>query len=206
MEMDIYQKLADHLDNMPGGFTPSETGVEIRLLKRLFAPEEAQLSIHLTLEREEASTIANRAGMDIDEAEQKLESMAAKGLIFSVEAEDRKALYHAVPWVVGIYEFQVNKLDKEFVEDLKEYRNTMRKDPRPQPLPQMRTIPVGQSIEGNLEVLPYERAEELVKAHEKFAVASCICRRGARLMGSGCEALEESCLMFGEWAVSLRLT
>jgi len=26
-------------------------------------------------------------------------------------------------------------------------------------------------IEGNLEVLPYERAEELVKAHEKYAVA-----------------------------------
>ena len=200
MEMDIYKKLANHLDNLPGGFAPSETGVEIRLLKRLFTPEEAELSVHLTLEREEASTIANRAGMDIDEAEQKLESMAAKGLIFSVEAEDRKALYHAVPWVVGIYEFQVNKLDKEFFEDLKEYRSTMRKDPRPQPLPQMRTIPVGQSIEGNLEVLPYERAEELVKAHEKFALAPCICRRGANLMGSGCEAPEESCLMFGEWA------
>ena len=80
MEMDIYQKLADHLDNLPGGFAPSETGVEIRLLKRLFTPEEAELSVHLTLEREEASTIANRAGMDIDEAEQKLESMAANPL------------------------------------------------------------------------------------------------------------------------------
>jgi ferredoxin len=24
MEMDIYKKLADHLDNLPGGFTPSD--------------------------------------------------------------------------------------------------------------------------------------------------------------------------------------
>jgi NAD-dependent dihydropyrimidine dehydrogenase PreA subunit len=200
MEMDTYKQLADYLDNLPGGFTPSDTGVELRLLKRLFTPEEAELSIHLTLEREEASTIANRAGISIDEAEQRLKAMAGKGLIFSIEAEDSPALYQAAPWIVGIYEFQVNKLDREFVEDLTEYRNTMRKDPRPQPLPQMRTIPVGQSIEGNLEVLPYERAEELVKAHDKYAVAPCICRRRAKLMGSGCEAPEESCLIFGEWA------
>jgi NAD-dependent dihydropyrimidine dehydrogenase PreA subunit len=200
MEVDTYKKLADHLNNLPGGFTPSDTGVELRLLKRLFTPEEAELSVHLTLEREEASTIANRAGISIDEAERRLKAMAGKGLIFSIEAEDNPALYQAVPWVVGIYEFQVNKLDKEFVEDLTEYRNTMRKDPRPQPLPQMRTIPVDQSIEGNLEVLPYEHAEELVKAHEKYAVAPCICRRRAKLIGSGCEAPEESCLIFGEWA------
>ena len=45
MEMDIYQKLANHLDNLPGGFAPSDTGAELRLLKRLFTPEEAELSV-----------------------------------------------------------------------------------------------------------------------------------------------------------------
>ncbi len=198
--MEAYKKLAEHLDNLPGGFAPSETGAELRLLKRLFTPEEAELSVHLSLEREEAGTIANRAGISIDEAEQRLKAMARKGLIFSREDEGRPALYQAVPWIIGIYEFQVNKLDKAFVEDLNEYRKTKRKDPRPQPLPQMRTIPVGQSVDSNLEVLPYERAEELVKAHDKYAVAPCICRREAKLMGSGCEAPEESCLYFGEWA------
>ncbi|MGD9079785.1 MAG: 4Fe-4S dicluster domain-containing protein [Desulfobacterales bacterium] len=115
--MDTYKKLAEHLDNLPGGFAPSDTGVELRLLKRLFTPEEAELSVHLTLEREEASAIANRAGISIDEAEQRLNAMARKGLIFSIEAEGRSALYQAVPWIIGIYEFQVNKLDKAFVEE-----------------------------------------------------------------------------------------
>jgi H+/Na+-translocating ferredoxin:NAD+ oxidoreductase subunit B len=73
--------LADHLDNLPGGFTPCDTGAEIRLLKRLFTPEDAQLSVHLTLEREDAGAIANRAGISINEAEQRLEQMASKGLI-----------------------------------------------------------------------------------------------------------------------------
>jgi Na+-translocating ferredoxin:NAD+ oxidoreductase subunit B len=200
MKMDVYKKLVSHLDNLPGGFAPSDSGAELRLLKRLFTPEEAELAVYLTLEREEAHTIANRAGISIAEVEQRLKTMAGKGLIFSIEAKDSPALYQAVPWIVGIYEFQVNKLDKEFAEDLTEYGSTIRKNPRPQPLPQMRTIPVGISIEAASEALPYERAEELVNAHEKYAVAPCICRRKAKLMGSGCDAPEESCLVFGEWA------
>jgi Fe-S-cluster-containing hydrogenase component 2 len=64
----------------------------------------------------------------------------------------------------------------------------------------MRTIPVGQSIEQPLEALPYEQVEELVNAHDRFAVAPCICRRRARMTGGGCDAPEESCLLFGDFA------
>jgi ferredoxin len=198
--MVVYQILAKHLDNLPGGFPPSDTGVELRLLERLFTSEEAELAVLLTLDREEAVAIADRAGFALDEAQRVLREMALKGLIFSIEPQDSPALYQAAPWVVGIYEFQINTLDKAFVEDLAEYRSRMRPDSRSQPFPQMRTIPVGQSIEPNLEVLPYERAEELVKAHDTFGVAPCICRRRAELMDGGCDAPEESCLMFGEWA------
>ena len=42
-----YQRLAEHLDRLPDGFAPGEAGAEIRLLKRLFTPEEAKLAIHL---------------------------------------------------------------------------------------------------------------------------------------------------------------
>jgi electron transport complex protein RnfB len=119
------------------------------LLKRLFTPDAAELAIHLTLEREETPVIAKRAGIFVDEADQRLKTMAEKGLIFSIEANDSPALYQAIPWVVGIYELQVNKLNKEFIEDLIEYRDTRRRVPRPQSLPQMRTIPVGKSIERN---------------------------------------------------------
>ena len=55
-----YRDLAEHLDRLPGGFPPSETGAEIRLLERLFTPEEAALSIHLALERESVEIIAGK--------------------------------------------------------------------------------------------------------------------------------------------------
>ena len=201
MEMDCYAKLARHLDSLPGGYPPTDSGVELRMLERLFTPEEAELAVHLTLDREEAHVIAKRAGIGDHEAEENLSQMARKGLIFSVQLDDGSFLYQAAPWVVGIYEFQVNRLDKEFIRDFIELIPARMKDPRaPKVIPQMRTIPVGRSIESGLEILPYEMADELVKAQAKFAVAPCICRRKAEISGAGCDAPSESCLMFGDWA------
>lgn len=200
MKTGSYQKLAQYLDRLPGGFPPSESGAELRLLQRLFTPEEAELAVHLTLDREEAKVIADRAGLDLAIAEQRLKEMARKGLIFSVEPEGGRILYQAVPWIVGIYEFQVNNLDEGFVQEVNEYLRTRSKPSRPQPIPQLRTIPVQRSIKPQLEILPYERAEELVRAQKKFAAAPCLCRRKAQVMGTGCDAPKETCLMFGDWA------
>jgi electron transport complex protein RnfB len=43
MAKDIYQKLARHLDNLPGGFPATQNGIELRILRRLFSPEEAEI-------------------------------------------------------------------------------------------------------------------------------------------------------------------
>ena len=51
---DAYRKLADYLDTLPGGFPSTESGVEIRILQRLFTTEQAELSLHLTLIAEDA--------------------------------------------------------------------------------------------------------------------------------------------------------
>ena len=47
MAADIYERLAQHLDNLPGGFPRTESGVEVRILRRLFTPEDAELALHL---------------------------------------------------------------------------------------------------------------------------------------------------------------
>jgi len=40
----VYDDLAAHLDRLPAGFPRTPTGVELRILKRLFTPEEAALA------------------------------------------------------------------------------------------------------------------------------------------------------------------
>jgi len=39
--IDVYARLREHLDELPAGFPATETGVELRILHRLFTPEEA---------------------------------------------------------------------------------------------------------------------------------------------------------------------
>jgi NAD-dependent dihydropyrimidine dehydrogenase PreA subunit len=200
MNEKTYRNLAEHLDRLPGGFAPSTTGADLRLLERLFAEDEAGLAVHLTLDRETAQTIAEKAGMPLEQAASMLEKMAQKGLIFSLQTQDGDWLYQAVPVVVGIYELQVNNLSQELLQAFHDYWSTTQDRPQVDTIPQMRTIPIGESIKQNLGALPYEQVNELVKSNNRFAVTTCICRHNAKMRGKGCSAPEESCLIFGEWA------
>ena len=195
MERATYQQLARHLDNLPGGFPPTESGVELRILKRLFTPEEAELALHLSLISEEPRVIARRAGISREEAARRLEAMAKKGLILREESEKGPLKYLAAHFVVGIWEYHVNDLDPDLIRDMNEYIPTLTE--QAWKFPQMRVIPVGQSIKPQNQVLPYEMAEELIREQKKFSVAPCICRREHRMVGKGCDKPEESCLRFG---------
>ena len=66
---DVYQNLARHLDNLPAGFPATESGVEIRILKRLFTAKEAEIAVSLSMMPEKASAIAERLKMDEKELE-----------------------------------------------------------------------------------------------------------------------------------------
>ena len=82
MNQDVYERLARHLDQLPGGFPKTESGVELRILKRLFTEGEAELACHLTHLPEPAETIARRANRPVEELADRLQRMSLKGLIF----------------------------------------------------------------------------------------------------------------------------
>jgi len=197
MAKDIYKKLAHHLDNLPGGFPSTESGVELRILRRLFTPEEAELAIHLTLIPEEPGVIARRAKLDPEEAALQLEKMAKKGLIFRVAHKDKATLYMAAQYVIGIWEYHVNDLDKDLIRDMHEYIPTLLNFDTWKKAPQLRTIPVSRSVNIDREIMTYENAEELIRSQKKFVVAPCICRREAAMSGEGCDKPVETCLVFG---------
>ena len=203
MATDIYERLAEHLDNLPGGFPRTESGVEIRILHRLFTPEDAKLAVHLTLIPEEPRVIARRAKIPIEEASRRLEGMVKTGLIAGVYPKNKSPLYVAQQFIVGFWEGQVNRLSRELIQDFEEYLPFYTEKNIGPGVPQLRTIPVEKSISTKTEVMPYERAEELVRTYKTFAVANCICRQEMRIMGKGCEKPEESCLSFGMAARSM---
>jgi len=203
MTQGIYEKLAEHLDNLPGGFPRTPSGVEIRILHRLFTPDEAKLAIHLTLIPEEPRVIARRAKVPIEDAAQRLKEMDKKGLVIGIRRKGEPLQYMAQQFIVGFWEAQVNKLSRELVEEFEEYLPFLFDPGTWRKVPQMRTIPVEKSIAVQPEVMPYERAEELVRKHTTFAVSNCICRQEFRILGKGCDKPEESCLQFGLAAESV---
>ena len=66
--------------------------------------------------------IAERLGMDgrMRFGNCQLEEMAKKGLLFRVR-KGENVRYAAVPYVVGIFEYQLNHMDTEFARDHEEY-------------------------------------------------------------------------------------
>jgi hypothetical protein len=194
----IYYKLAAYLDKMPAGFPATKSGVEIRILRRFFDPDEAAFALHVTLIPEEARVIARRAKITRGEAELRLETMAKKGLIYSMESDGKPTTYMSNQLVIGIWEYHVNDLDLELINDMNEYIPTLMQEAWK--VPQLRTIPVDKSITPPMEISTYENAEELIMHQKNIAVAPCICRREKSLVGEGCQAPEDVCLVFGSAA------
>jgi len=194
----VYHQLARHLDNLPGGFPPTDSGVELRILQRLFTPQDAALALKLTVIPESPRVVARRVGLTETAAAERLEAMAAKGLIFRMTGKNGQPTYMAAQFVVGIWEFQVQRLTPELIRDMEEYIPHLMKTAWKRP--QLRSIPVNRSIQPELPVMTYERAEALLDKHQTFAVSPCICRRERSMMDQGCNRSEETCLSFGSAA------
>ncbi len=60
----VYVELREFMNVLPAGYPSTPSGVEIRILKKLFSPEEAELTMQLKNEPEEVPAIAVRLGLD----------------------------------------------------------------------------------------------------------------------------------------------
>ena len=196
MAEDVYQKLRVFLDNLPGGFPATDTGVEIKILQRYFTPEEAELALHLQRVPESVASIAERIGAEESELAPRLEKMAREGSIYRLRIKG-EPYYMAQQFLVGIYEFHVGSLDRELAELLEEYTPYLTRTWEDVPTKQLRVVPVGAALDTSTTVATYDVARELVKTQEKIAVADCICRKERLLVGKGCEHTLENCMTFG---------
>jgi len=198
MSDETYIKLREHLDRFPIGFPKTSTGIEIEILKRLFTEEEDKIAVLLNPLPDTATRIARRAKMDKKEMEEKLELMSKKGLIYRVRREG-KTFYNSSPYMIGLYEYSVNKIDKDLATMFKEYNDLAMVDEMgASDVPGFKVLPIDELIEANTVLYPYHKLKESIKNASKIAVYDCVCRKESRLLGEGCDyPMEETCLAFG---------
>ena len=197
---DVYAKLARHLDTFPAGFPPTDSGVELKILKHLFTEEEAAITLALTMIPEAASAIAQRTEWDEEALSKQLDLMSRKGLLFRISKGNRP-LYSASQFVIGIWEYHLKALSPELIADVNEYLpHIMKKRYLKLDTKQLRVIPISREITGTNEILPYETAEDIIRSQRKIVISECICRKEHQMMGKGCDNPLEACFSFGSGA------
>ena len=157
MRDDIYRKLAKVLDTLPNGFPATESGLEIKLLEKIFTPEEADLFCDLRLKFETPIQVAERTGRPLEWLDEMLTRMwREKGQIQGVELGPTR-VFKMLPWVIGIFEMQVDRMDEELAQLCNEYYEHFGKQFFARGPRLMRTIPIEQDVTPSQQTLSYDR-------------------------------------------------
>jgi len=205
--IDYYRELQKHLDKMPVGYPATESGIEIKILKHLFTLEQAKIALKLKFMAHPLKKIFRRLkkrGYSLEELEDKLDEMYFNGLInrgIAKGGENDTKYYGSAPIVVGFFEYQLNRLTPEFFKDAHQYLHDtfFKEEYRKSGVPQLRVIPLNQSVDYDQPVAQYDDLKALIdNIGEPIAIMECICRKGADLIGEPCSKtkLLESCLTF----------
>ena len=197
MPSEIYYRLREKLDQYSFGYPTTQSGIELKILEKLFSEEEAEMFLSLTPQLQTPEEVAQRTGRGLDDVATLLEQMAEKGLLFRLRKEN-VSKYGAPAFVAGIYEFQLPRIDREFAQMVEEYGNEAFHQATAEGASLfLRPIPINRSIDVSYPVAPYEDAREIIKNTKSIAVAKCICRVHQGLLDKGCDKPLEVCFLFG---------
>ena len=193
----VFERLADALNRLPNGFPRTASGVEIRILKKIFSPEQAALAGQLSGEFEPLETIAPRAGQPAGEVSRLLFKMVRSGMVW-FDKPDRQAFFRLAPFVVGVYEAQAELMDHELAHLVEDYfaeggtQGIMGLQPALH-----RVVPAAGTVKAEA-ILPYEDVRAILLSARTFNVIDCICRLQQDQLGSPCKFPVHVCINFSQ--------
>ncbi|MBI5585253.1 MAG: 4Fe-4S dicluster domain-containing protein [Deltaproteobacteria bacterium] len=197
MSEDIYRTLQQRLDQYSMGFPATESGIEIRILRYLFSEQDAALFLALSPALETPEAVAARLGRPLEDVAGQLEDMALRGLLFRLEKKGT-VKYGAIPFVHGLFEFQVKNLSPDLALMMEQYE----KEGFDRALQDsggyfLRTIPIQRAVDTTQHIAAYEDAVTLLRQKDLIVITDCICRKRTEVMGQSCGKPMEACFMFG---------
>jgi len=202
----VYRALQQNLDTLPIGYPATESGVEIRILKRLFTPLQALIGSKLGFMPKPPTVIFDflkGEDLTLEKVEEQLETMHEEGLIIRViksDGEGEIKSYASSAFILGFYEFQMNKMTEEFVHDVDQYfEEAYTGELNATKIPQLRTIPIEREIGIPRDIANYDDFRNFLdNCGEPIVLNECICRKKNDIIGKSCEKtdLRESCFSF----------
>lgn len=182
---DIYQDLGKKLDSLAMRAPYNEKLYEI--LKELYTPEQAELVVKIPDNLSDFSRLQKVTQLEKKELHRLLNAACSKGLIMDLFLNGQY-YYLPSPLLIGVYEFTMMRMKGEndskkiaglFQEYLFDNRDfTQANFHQGIKISPMRTLPYEEAFLPSqfVEVLDYEKATQIVKSSQKFAISPCACR------------------------------
>lgn len=196
MTNEIYEKLRERIDSFSIGFNATASGIEIKILQKIFTENEAQMYLSLSRQLKPIDEIAANTGKDYHEASAILEGMLKKGLVFPRKKGNRM-FYAAAPFMHGFFENQaVTIMDKELATLYDQY---IKGGFSPKGMA-LRTVPVNISLQSRTQVLPYDDIKQIIEGKERIGLFKCACALKMQKLETGCKQPLEVCMGFDYYA------
>jgi len=193
----VYEQLAEALDRLPNGFPRTATRVEIAILKKIFSPEEAALASQLSWRMEAVDEIASHVARPLDETRKLLFQMLRRGLVW-YEKQGGKRCFRLAPFVVGLYEAQLDTMDHELARLVEDYMANGGAAGIMGPEPALHRVLPAQDTVKTEWILPYEDVRAILQEAKSFHLRDCICRVEQEYLGHKCEYPVHMCLSFSK--------
>jgi electron transport complex protein RnfB len=190
-----YERLAQALGRLPNGFPRTPSNVEIDLLEKIFTSEEAGLAAELGAKWEPVGEVAARCGLGLSEAQPALLKLAEGGLVWPKKTAGGIE-FRLAPFVVGIYEAQLTRMDPELARLVDAYMDDggaagiMGAEPAIH-----RVIPARAATKPEW-ILPYDDVRLLLESAKSFRVQDCVCRVQMDQIGRECDFPLRMCVVY----------
>jgi len=197
MSGDIYERLAAALDGLANGFPRTESNVELRILRHVFTPDEAEVAAVLTGRPAVAAAVAGRAALEPAHVTTTLESLAERELIWTGRVDDASG-YRLAPFIVGFYEAHLLQTrDAEFARLVEEYFCGGGAVGIMSAQPAIHRVVPARGATSMEWVLPYDDVRAILGKASSFRVGTCVCRVQQDELGTRrCDFPLEACLWF----------
>jgi len=125
---------------------------------------------------------------------EKLEMMVNKGQIQVINSSTGRR-YALMPFIGGIYEAQLNRMDSEFSQLMEDYFVQFQEghifDTEPA---FFRIIPINKVIKPELIIHPFEQVKYIIEQSKSWGIRECICKEQQALLGNPCRYPTTVCI------------
>ncbi len=203
--------LIDRLNKYPVGLPDSENLRAI--LRLLFSEEEAYIASRFPLEEATLSELTKATRIPARELQQKLETMADKGLVMDLPYAGQ-TYYLLMPGLIGFFEFsfmkqredipqaEIARLMQDYLHE-NSHTGGMAGEFFASKTPLTRALVHEDQIPVSSEVTSYQNARQIIEQADFGAVGICYCRHKKHHLNEPCATavpMEDTCISLGTGA------